>query len=272
MEKENYFSSQAPTPKQPGMTFQSFSYTEAREVWNPLSAKGIGLFFQIETGPADKVIQLVPDCCFDIIFCFGAKNSAHFFGPLEYQTPYTLRANCTYFGFRPYSITSMKRLKVPPSKLVHSDVDFDQQFSDLSIIDQMQEASTFKDRIRLMIDYAGRHMVDRDYKPGLVEHLELSMCRARGALRLERLAERTGYTERHCRGSFKQRHGFSMKYYANIMRFQHIVRLLTEPQQVVPADVVFDSQMFDQSHLIHEFKKYTCHTPGDFRQAFSVSK
>ena len=271
MEKMDYSSKLAPRPQQPGMSAKTTRYTEARQAWNPLSSKGMGLFFQIETGPKDKVIQLVPDCCFDMIFCFGEKNNARIHGPVEYETSYTLYANCTYFGFRPYSITSMKPLRVPFSRLVHGSVAFDEQFKDLSIIEQVQGAASFQERIDLMINYAGKHMVDREYRPGLVEHLELASCKARGTMKVERLAECAGYTERHCRGQFKQRHGFSLKYYSNIMRFQNIVRMLTSPNESVPADVVFNSQMFDHSHLIREFKKYTSHTPGNFRQHFCAT-
>ena len=258
----------SPSPQQPGVKGCISSYQEKLQVWNPLSKKGLALFYQIETGPGERVLQVIPDSCVDLVFHFGEHNGAMMRGPVQFQTATVLRPNTTYFYFKPYSLTSAKSLKIPFSDLSDTSVPFEMQFEDLSIIERMYSAASFDERIALMLDYARKYLVNRDYKPGLVEHLELASCQARGSLKVEQITSNFGYTDRYCRGKFKEVHGISIKNYSDVMRFQNIVRMLSIPDNKMSSDVVFENQLYDQSHLIHEFKKYTAFTPCEFKRAF----
>lgn len=265
MKRPQNFPGSVFVPQQPGVKFKSGNYQERIQYWNPLAKNGLGLFYQMETGPEGRLIDIIPDNCFDFVFYSGPENGAHIHGPLRYHTTTALLPSSTYFCFKPFSLTSCKKLKVPFCELLDKLAPFETQFDDLSIIERMAAASSFEERIGLIMDYASEYMVCQDYRPGLVEHLEIAFCKSKGTLKVEEITADIGYTDRYCRAKFKEVHGISTKNYSDIMRFQNIVRMFTLPGRKVSADIVYENHLYDQSHLIREFKKYTHLTPREFK-------
>jgi AraC-like DNA-binding protein len=138
------------------------------------------------------------------------------------------------------------------------------------VLENLTIAQSFSERVRAMRTFTCEHIIDPDYVPDLVEFAEHKLCAARGAVSIEAMGEYTCYSNRYCWEKFKDACGISQKSYANIMRFQNAVRMLTGDGSGTRsnlADVIVANGYFDQSHLNREFRRFTNNTPRRFLKA-----
>ena len=70
-------------------------------------------------------------------------------------------------------------------------------FSFESLTEQILVTGDFRKRMRVLLNYAHKHLIDYDYI-GLAENLAVSMCVSKGQVQVGQLARRVGYTDRHC--------------------------------------------------------------------------
>jgi AraC-like DNA-binding protein len=137
------------------------------------------------------------------------------------------------------------------------------------ILEELSLAQSFSERIQVMRSFTRESVIDSDYVPDLVEFAEQKLCIARGAVSIETMGDYTCYSNRYCRERFKDACGISQKSYANIMRFQNAVRMLTSSdsgRKPVLADIIVENGYFDQSHLNREFRRFVSSTPRRFLQ------
>ncbi len=69
--------------------------------------------------------------------------------------------------------------------------------------------------------------------------------------------------ERQLQRLFKRYIGLSPKYYARIIRFNHIFQLIKEGGHNW-AEIIFLSGYYDQSHFIRNFKAFTGEDPSGY--------
>lgn len=253
-------------PLQPGISRQ-LCYNERLLKWNPYSKKNLTLCYQFQTGSQCHDIRLIPDACIDFLFkCGPDAPSAVVSGIQTVPREVTLEPNATYFGFKPFSAKGMSPLPIPWRELTDSSVDMETLTGAGWVAELLSDKKTFDERIDAIADFALR-LTDPDYTPDFIEYAELRLCQAKGNLRMEEISDYTGYTGRYCREKFKQAHGISIKSYSSIMRFQNVVRMLSNREKDIPmADIVFENGYFDQSHLNREFRRFSGDTPLRFRQ------
>lgn len=77
-----------------------------------------------------------------------------------------------------------------------------------------------------------------------------------GMAGIKDLCEAGNKSERQLQRLFKKYIGLSPKYYARIIRFNYIFRLIKEKERSW-AEIVFESGYYDQSHFIRNFKAFT---------------
>ena len=85
-----------------------------------------------------------------------------------------------------------------------------------------------------------------------------------GRIPIEELAVQTGFTRRHLGNLFKQQVGLSPKSLARVHRFRGALDLLNRADGEVPwAALAEQCGFYDQSHLIHEFRRFTGFSPTE---------
>ena len=83
-----------------------------------------------------------------------------------------------------------------------------------------------------------------------------------GRISIEELATQTGFTRKHLGNLFQQQVGLSPKSLARIHRFRGALALLDGSAGQVPwAELAEQCGFYDQSHLIHEFRRFTGFSP-----------
>lgn len=255
-------------PIQPDIRRKTINYREKLLEWNPYSKKNDALFYQFETGDEPDNLHIIPDTCVDIVFCCKNSPTASVAGINVVLEEVELLPNTTYFGIKPYTVRGIKHQKFAWSDTVGQNINFVDMFGDEAIVEDIYQATSFEQRIRLFQMFAKDNLIDDTYYPDLVEYSEILMCQAKGNVKIEKLSSDLGYTGRHCREKFKEAHGISIKSYNEMLRFQNTVRMLESPNMKSIADIVYENSYYDQSHFIREFKKFTNLTPVDFRKKF----
>ena len=87
-----------------------------------------------------------------------------------------------------------------------------------------------------------------------------------GSISIEDLLKKVPVTERQLERKYKQCIGTSPKKYADIIRFQHFLKLLQHQAHGTKiSDIVYETGYYDQSHLNGFFKKITGITPNQYK-------
>jgi len=261
---------QVSPPFQPNIKAGVKNYAEAVLEWNPASRKGLALFYQFVTGTSaqDTRFNLIPDGCANILFkCDAQDPRVTLSGIIHGEKPIELEPNVTYFGFKPYSLAGIKSSNLSFAELGSTEVDLKHYFPEVELLtDRVLNNDDFRRRIRILLAYAQRHLLDHDYVPGLAENLAVSMCVSKGQLQVGELARMVGYTDRHCRSRFKKMFGITMAHYNRIMRFQNAVKMICSKNSVSLTNIAHTNGYFDQAHFIKEFKKFATYPPTKFRE------
>ena len=80
-----------------------------------------------------------------------------------------------------------------------------------------------------------------------------------GTKKIQEIAKKFGFTERNLERCFKSIVGLSPKQFSNLVRFESTLSILNNSKYSLEA-----LGFFDQSHLIHNFKKFSGVTPNEF--------
>ena len=81
-------------------------------------------------------------------------------------------------------------------------------------------------------------------------------------MRLEKNKKKIGYSQKHFIHLFKKQVGVTPKQFLKIMRFQQVIRTLSQQKHLAWHQLALDCGYFDQAHFIHDFKQFAGMTPS----------
>lgn len=85
-----------------------------------------------------------------------------------------------------------------------------------------------------------------------------------GRVAIEDLATQTGFSRKHLGNLFRQQVGLSPKSLARVHRFRGALDILNRARGDVPWSALAEQcGFYDQSHLIHEFRRFTGFSPNE---------
>jgi transcriptional regulator GlxA family with amidase domain len=88
---------------------------------------------------------------------------------------------------------------------------------------------------------------------------------ARGSISVESLATLVGTSRRSLESAFRREVGASPKMYCRITRFRHLFDAVSRSDPAVDwVQAALDSGFFDQSHMIHDFRRFAGRSPTSF--------
>lgn len=80
----------------------------------------------------------------------------------------------------------------------------------------------------------------------------------------DQLSDQIGYSQKHFISLFKNQVGVPPKQYMKIMRFQKAILEIEKDSSVHWSEIALRNEFYDQSHFIHEFRKFSGFTPGEY--------
>ena len=230
------------------------------------SASGLlAQYYSFKVPPNEnRAIVAVPDGTIDIIFhCSASAPTASVCGSVKKGKQIEFKKGSLYFGARFLPGTAKQLLKSPLSTFTDREILLDDiQNNSNEFVELICEAVSFDERIALFEKYYTRCNNNEDCTPSLIAFLLEKITTSCGEIRVQALAEETGYSTRHVSNIFKKYVGISPKLFSRIVRFQRSFRLLTLQKKETFANFAQNAGYYDQAHFINEFKEFSLNTPA----------
>ena len=231
--------------------------------------------------PLPIVEKIIPDGFTEIIFNYRDVYKSKTSGDWNLQSPNLLAGQLkTFFHLQNTGATGSVAIKLKPAALTQLfGFNMDQYLDKIVDLDSLpnQEFKPLKEKIlasgcfgnnkqehlvkQVLDDYFGILIQTASENP-LKRALELIFS-SNGIATVTELAAAAGISERQLERLFKKYIGLSPKYYARIIRFNYIFKLIKSKKSSW-AEVVYQSGYYDQSHFIRNFKAFTGEDPSSY--------
>lgn len=227
------------------------------------------------------VEKVIPDGFTEIIFNYRDVYQSKIGGDWNLQSPNLIAGQLrTFFYLQNTGATGSVAIKLKPAALTqlfgfHMDhyvdkiVDLD-TFSNPALKQLKEKVVTSvgignnkQDHFikKLLDDYFGTLIQTAPENP-LKEPLDL-IFRSNGMVTVAEMAAIARIGERQLERLFKKYIGISPKYYARIIRFNYIFKLIKSKKSSW-TEIVYQSGYYDQSHFIRNFKAFTGEDPSSY--------
>ncbi|WP_417553695.1 helix-turn-helix domain-containing protein [Marinomonas fungiae] len=248
----------------------------AKQPWLVLSAAekfhvatsdnpAISHFYSFEAGNPGPETVAIPDGCVDVLFdCDASQPTAEVFGTPMSAIGIELKSRHRYFGVRFASGIIPDCMKLSAQELI------EHHYSLLDVIPQTEQLfeaivsqNNFADQVAICQSFfAGK--TPRPMAP-LTQAVVRFIFEHQGNIRVDELADVTGYTTRTIQRQFLADIGMSPKQFSRIIRCQSAVYQINHSSTVTFSDIAFDLGFSDQPHFLREFKKLVHATPMSYQ-------
>lgn len=165
-------------------------------------------------------------------------------------------------------------LQLPIKLLLNNIIDLDLILGQkvYLLLEKLQEAPTDVEIVSILDDFFIQLIKNKNrVRQSFLAHLNHILNANYQMVNVNELASQSHLHERSLERKFKAEMGLSPKEFLRLMRFIKIIHLISDNPHIPVHDLVWLGRFFDQSHLIHEFKKISNHTPSDFYKIFQSS-
>lgn len=122
-----------------------------------------------------------------------------------------------------------------------------------------EEECTIENKIEIMNSIIKREYIQNHNE--IITYILNAVNRKQGNINVADIINGLGYSHRYSDTIFKNNVGFTIKKYARIYRLQEAMNMLVENAE----NVCYELGYYDQSHFIHDFKKFSSFTPTAFK-------
>ena len=235
-----------------------------------------------ESGESPSAFEVQPDGYAEIIFHFGSGcsilhngslqllPSPFMMGLLDHPATFYSQNRLEIIGIRCFPWTVFDLLGIQPGK--QGLRVFDHPIARLHpILNELVQAGRVDDAVDHIKQYfmAGRSHIAVDsmlFKAGI------AMSKAKGAMPVNQVAAAAHATVRTLQRKFRQSSGHTVKDVSGLMRFEQVRNRLWHHPDCNLAGLAHELGYTDQSHLSHEFKRYSGTTPAAFARKAKKGK
>ncbi|TVQ73735.1 MAG: AraC family transcriptional regulator, partial [Oceanospirillales bacterium] len=195
--------------------------------------------------------------------CDSSKGTAEVFGTPMRAIDIQLEHGHRYFGVRFASGVMPDCLEVSAEELIEQHFYLQDVIPNANqLISEIVDEKCFTEQVRLFNKFFDRQ-VSRKLS-NLTQVVVNYTFKHQGNIRIDELAELTGYTTRTIQRQFRRDIGMSPKAFGRIIRCQSAVYDINHKERVAFSDLAFDLGFSDQSHFLKEFKRLVNATPLDY--------
>ena len=212
---------------------------------------------------------VIPDGCMSILFRMGdGHTQAYFCGPIDEIKKISIRPGEKYVSLKFYPGLGGKIAGQPAVNLVNQVIPLEQLVPwSRQATSIMERDNNLDERIRLVsrVIKVNSGISDDRY---LVKYCTDRIIQTNGGLKVEQLAEETGFTSRHIGKEFEKRVGVSPKFFSQIVRLQSTMERMFHDKDSLLVDIAVDSGFFDHAHMNRMYKKLIHCSSGEFRKNY----
>ncbi|MDT3425019.1 AraC-like DNA-binding protein [Paenibacillus forsythiae] len=259
-------------PHQPSFEKSLSTYMEYIDPVPSLLSGGIQYYgYHLDALNSDRIFVL-PDGCIDIVICCYPDNpSGNICGSIvRRRQGIFVRSDCDYFTIRFLPGYAEQFLKFPVSEFTENEIPVQNVLPHAAeLLEMIASRPTFKERIHAFESFCRQYYREQLEVPNLVQYLTDKIFASRGTLQIGELSAETGYSTRYMHKTFERYVGVSPKLFSRIIRFQHVLNALEEPDKGTAFSRILELGYFDQNHFIKEFKEFSAVTPKKYMQQSS---
>jgi methylphosphotriester-DNA--protein-cysteine methyltransferase len=134
------------------------------------------------------------------------------------------------------------------------------------MLDAIIHETTDDGRIKIMQDFVLRYAPDAKKRMSIVDEAVGFIDMHNGSVSVEEVATKFKVSRRYLEKQFLEKVGVSPKFYARIKRFGTLSNKVAHLEKVDWQDVVFETDLHDQSHLVKEFMEFNKMNPSEYHQ------
>ncbi|QSE98187.1 helix-turn-helix domain-containing protein [Fulvivirga lutea] len=220
--------------------------------------------------------KVVPDGYPELIFHFGDNYEIKLFEKWELQDKWLFSGQISnHFYLRNQGVINMLGIKLQPwtPKLLFglNMSDFTDRVVPASEVNSIQ-LNALKDVIQALstshfdhkkLEQFFMQLTTNFKEDGLFINSVQKIIDSRGQIKIEELIEQSAMSRRSLERKFIDVIGLPPKYFARIIRFNNIFKLMQEGDSSW-CQVAVNSGYYDQAHFIKEFRKFTGEKPSSY--------
>jgi AraC-like DNA-binding protein len=242
----------------------------------PDLAKFVECYWYAESEDATPCSKkIIPDGYPEFVFHHGDPYRISLDGKWRLQTPDLVGGQLQkFFWLENSGVTGSFGITFKPTALTHLfDIDMQtltnrveslrETISGMELLAvEMIDSRTSAERIKIAEPFL-RSFIKSDPAEHVVDKA-LDILRSReGLIPIQELCDQVNIGDRQLQRLFQRYVGLPPKFYARVIRFNKIFRMIRTPGTTW-TDIVFASGYYDQSHFIRNFKSFTGEDPTAF--------
>ncbi|QOX62070.1 AraC family transcriptional regulator [Anoxybacterium hadale] len=226
-------------------------------------------FYQFDSISAEGELCVIPDGCIDLLFRYGGCRvvmTVEGYHMKKVLIPID-QIGCA-FGVRlaPGGLSNFTRIKT--WELVGKQLPLTDVLEDSPILERMDLAAAFEERIAIVTEYLVRQLRKCLDSAGIVRFCTERVIHCRGHLPISELSRETGYSVRYLRNLYQRHVGISPKEFCEIIQLQTSILqytlLMKQNQRVALSDLAIQFGYYDQSHMNKCYQKLVGSLPQKF--------
>lgn len=130
--------------------------------------------------------------------------------------------------------------------------------------DAIMERETPDEKFAVLSGCMHSLLRDRNQTNPVMQYSFRMLQQSASDISIRTLADKTGYTQKHLISLFERYTGLTPKEYQRLCRFQNVLKQIENMQSLSWASVAGSCGYYDQSHFIHDFKKFSGINPVQY--------
>ena len=183
-------------------------------------------------------------------------------GPSSHYKRYETQSGFGIFGVYLYPYALPGLLSMPATELSDQSPDLTTLFGQCGkdVEARIMLAHSNQKRLKIVSDFLEARLFGYNQKDPAIFYAIDAIIQSGGSINIMSLADRCFLSRRQFERRFKHYAGFSPKTYARIIRFQKAANEYGNHHKSL-AGIALDCGYYDQSHFIHDFKKFSGYNP-----------
>ncbi len=236
---------------------------------HPLYTTVADIFYIRSDADTTRLLPIVPDGCMALVFCGNREKEnirAYICGVTDEIKKMKIEPDEYYIFIRFLPGIGHTLLDQPANRLTNKAIPLKGHLAGGDqIISILERETHLVERIRLIskVIRVNLHSESNKY---LIKYCTERILQTQGNIKVEELAEESGFTARHIGKMFERCVGISPKLYSQIIRLQLSMTKILEDRNMLLVDIAIDSGFFDHAHMNRMYKKLIHCSSGEFRK------
>ena len=223
---------------------------------------------------------ILPDGCVDMCFILGddikrytsdnkfiIQPRAMLLGQITEQFYVKPMGYVNTFAIRFYPYGFANFIDLPLNELGNKETPLNELFGDETagrLAQDITRAQDVNERVDIIEKFLFGRLSDKETIDNIVKSTIDAMFQSNGSKPLNAILKDNLRKRRQLERNFKKQIGISPKQLSKVIRLQAILQLLLNQKTETLTGVAYETEYYDQSHFIKDFKEFTGTTPKEF--------